>query len=247
MRSLIQNIIRKRNPAFTLPATISFGILIGFAWQQGLNLMRGASLTFRAKSPKMMVKGRRVKLIGISMMSWGRYLKVGDDVYINAISAEGITLGEKVGIGAFSRLVASGDMSKIGRGINIGNNVGIGEFAYLGGAGGLCIGDNCIVGQYFSCHPENHCIDDTDKPFRLQGVTRKGITIGNNCWIGSKVTILDGVSVGDNCVIAAGAVVNKSFPAGYIIGGVPARIIKKVNDVEHQKEKKQITSTAIAI
>lgn len=237
MHSLIQHIIRKRNPAFSLPPTISLGYLIGFAWQQGLNLMRGASLIFRAKSPRMMLKGRHVRLVGITMLSWGRYLRLGDDVYINAMSVEGVILGEKVGIGAFSRLVASGDMSNIGRGINIGNNVGIGEFAYLGGAGGLTIGDNCIVGQYFSCHPENHCINQPDKPFRLQGVTRKGITIGNNCWIGSKVTILDGATIGDNCVIAAGAVVTKSFPPGYIIGGVPARIIRKLQDGESPNKK----------
>lgn len=235
MRSLIQNIIRRRNPAFTLPATISSGYLAGFAWQQGLNLIRGASLILRGKIPKMMLRGRRVRLVGVSMFSWGRFLRLGDDVYINAMSVEGITLGEKVGIGSFSRIIASGDMSNVGKGINIGNNVGIGEFAYLGGAGGLTIGANCIIGQYFSCHPENHCIDDPEKPFRLQGVTRKGITIGANCWIGSKVTMLDGAYVGANSVVAAGAVVNKSFPPGYIIGGVPARILRKIHDKEHQE------------
>ena len=45
----------------------------------------------------------------------------------------------------------------------------------------------------------------------MQGVTRKGIKIGKNCWISSKVTILDGVKIGKNSVIASGAVVNKSF------------------------------------
>jgi acetyltransferase-like isoleucine patch superfamily enzyme len=68
--------------------------------------------------------------------------------------------------------------------------------------------------------------DKLDEPIRLQGVTRKGIRIGNNCWIGSKVTILDGVTIGDGCILAAGTVVTKSFPANSIIGGVPAKIIK---------------------
>ncbi len=61
---------------------------------------------------------------------------------------------------------------------------------------------------------------------RLQGTTRQGIRIGKNCWIGAKVTILDGVSIGDHCVIAAGAVVTKNIPPHSVIGGVPARIIK---------------------
>ena len=70
---------------------------------------------------------------------------------------------------------------------------------------------------------------DINTPIRLQGVTRKGIKIGNNCWIGSKVTILDGVEIGDGCVIAAGAVVQTSFPPNSVIGGVPARILKQRN------------------
>ena len=47
-------------------------------------------------------------------------------------------------------------------------------------------------------------------------------------WIGSNVTILDGVTVGENSVIAAGAVVNKSFPNNVIIGGIPTRILKRI-------------------
>ena len=43
-----------------------------------------------------------------------------------------------------------------------------------------------------------------------------------------KVTILDGVTIGDNCVIAAGAVVNGSFPDNVVIGGVPAAILKSI-------------------
>ena len=112
--------------------------------------------------------------------------------------------------------------------IFLGKNVGFGEFSYLGGAGGLEIGDDTIIGQYFSAHPENHNFNDDKKSIRLQGVSRKGIKIGKNCWIGSKVTILDGVNIGKNSVIASGAVVNKSFEDNVVIGGVPAKIIKKI-------------------
>ncbi|MCG8310081.1 MAG: acyltransferase, partial [Cytophagales bacterium] len=121
----------------------------------------------------------------------------------------------------------STSMENPGRFIKIGNNVGIGEFAYLGGGGGLEIGDDCIAGQYFSCHPENHNFSDPDVVIRLQGVSRRGIKIGSNCWIGSKVTILDGVTLGKGCVLAAGSVVTRSFPANSIIGGVPAKLIRK--------------------
>jgi acetyltransferase-like isoleucine patch superfamily enzyme len=133
-----------------------------------------------------------------------------------------------VGIGAYSRIIISTSFNNMGKYIVIGNNVGMGEFAYLGGGGGLKIGDDCIIGQYLSCHPENHIYTDALKPIREQGVTRKGIEIGKNCWIGSKVTITDGVIIGDNCIIAAGAVVTKSMPPNSLIGGVPAKVIRAV-------------------
>ncbi|MFT6338188.1 MAG: acetyltransferase-like isoleucine patch superfamily enzyme, partial [Halioglobus sp.] len=102
-------------------------------------------------------------------------------------------------------------------------------FAYLGGGGTLEIGNDCIVGQYFSCHPENHNYSIIEVPIRMQGVTHQGIKIGNNCWIGSKATVLDGVEIGAGCIIAAGAVVTKSFPSNSIIAGVPAKMIKRRN------------------
>jgi acetyltransferase-like isoleucine patch superfamily enzyme len=137
----------------------------------------------------------------------------------------GITIGDNVSIGSDSKVIVSTSLNNIGIGITIEDNVGIGEFAYLGGAGGLSIGSDCIIGQYFSCHPENHNFNDQTKLIREQGVTRKGITIHPNCWIGSKVTILDGVEIGANSVIAAGAVVTKSLPENSIIAGVPAKKI----------------------
>ncbi len=51
----------------------------------------------------------------------------------------------------------------------MGSRVGIGEFAYLGGGGGLSIGDDCIIGQYFSCHPENHLHADYDTAYSPAG------------------------------------------------------------------------------
>jgi len=56
----------------------------------------------------------------------------------------------------YSRIITSTSFNNIGEFIRIGDSVGIGEFAYLGGGGGLEIGNDCIIGQYLSCHPENH-------------------------------------------------------------------------------------------
>ena len=156
----------------------------------------------------------------------GNNVNIGDYVKLNALGRGLLTIGDNVNIGSFSQVIISTTFNNIGQFIRIGNNVGIGEFAYLGGAGGLEIGSDTIIGQYFSTHPENHVYSDPDQLIRMQGVDRKGITIGSNCWIGVKVTILDGVVIGQNSVIAAGAVVTRSVPANVVIAGVPARVIK---------------------
>ena len=177
-----------------------------------------------------MMLGKNVGFFNIPCIKWGRFLKLGDCVYISALGKQGVTFGNNVGIGAYSRIILSTSFNHLGEYIIIGNNVGIGEFAYLGGAGGLEIGDDCIIGQFLSCHPENHNYEDSNTLYRFQGVSRKGIKIGKNCWIGSKVTILDGVTIGNNCVIAAGSVVNKNIPENSVAGGVPAKIIKHINN-----------------
>jgi maltose O-acetyltransferase len=59
------------------------------------------------------------------------------------------------------------------------------------------------------------------------------VRIGNDVWIGGNVTILPGVTIGNNVVVAAGAVVTKDVPDDSLVGGVPARLIREIeNDVD---------------
>ncbi|MEZ0609104.1 DapH/DapD/GlmU-related protein [Fibrella sp. WM1] len=226
MKALLERIIRLRNPQFRLAPTLSMSLIWAFSWQQGLALLRGSRVLLQGRNPKAMLRGRGVRFFNLPQIRWGRFLKLGDHVYCSAISTGGIHLGDHVSLGAFSRLVVSTTLDNPGQFIHLGDRVGIGEFAYLGGAGGLIIGDDCIIGQYFSCHPENHHFSDPDVPIRLQGVERQPILIGANCWIGSKVTVLSGVTIGAGSVVAAGAVVTQSFPPNSLIGGVPARLLR---------------------
>lgn len=226
MKAIIQKIIQFRNPDFKFDEALNSRALFQFIWIQIWSIIRGLKVLLFLKNPKGMLLGKGVTFFNISKIHYGKFLRLGNQVYVSALSKNGIQFGDNVSIGAFSRVIVSTSLNEIGDKISIGNNVGIGEFAYLGGAGSLEIGDECIIGQYLSCHPENHNYQDTTISIRHQGVTRKGIKIGKNCWIGSKVTILDGVEIGNGSIIAAGSVVTKSFPENSIIGGVPAKLLK---------------------
>ncbi|SNR79750.1 acyltransferase [Hymenobacter mucosus] len=225
MKTPLQNWVRRRNPHFVIHPAVPTTWLLAFAVRTAGALMRGSLLWLRGRNPQGAMLGHNVQFNYLSRIRFGRWLKAGDHVRFSGLSTGGLTLGHNVSIGAYSQVVVSTSLQEPGEHIYIGNQVGIGEFAYLGGGGGLRIEANCIIGQYFSCHPENHCHADVDALIRLQGVTRRGIHIGPNCWIGSKVTVLDGVHIGEGCVVAAGAVVTRSMPARSVVAGVPARVI----------------------
>ncbi len=160
-----------------------------------------------------------------SKIRYGENLSIDRYCYIDALSTQGISMGENVSIGKNTCIECSGTLKNIGKGLKVGNNVGLGTHGFFGCAGGITIGDNTIFGNYVSLHSENHNYSDTDKPIRLQGVNRRGIIIGEDCWIGAKATILDGAIIGNGCIIAAGAVVRGEIPPYSIVGGVPAKII----------------------
>ena len=225
MKALLENIIRRRNPDFRFDPHLSTSIILELAFEKAVDLLRGMRTLLWGRGSNWLMLGPGVRFFAQSKITWGRMVRIGAGTRLSGLGTKGLQIGDHVAIGEGSRLIVSTTFDQLGSHIRIGNRVGIGEFAYLGGAGGLEIGDDCIIGQYLSCHPENHHYTDTDRLIRLQGTSRKGIKIGPNCWLGAKVTILDGVEIGEGCVIAAGAVVTRSMPAGSIIGGVPARIL----------------------
>lgn len=164
----------------------------------------------------------------ISKITIGRGFSMAKNCYIDALSEHGMICGDNVTLGYNTFIELTGSLRTLGKGMIIGNNVGLGTHGRYGsGAGIVEIGDNTIFGNYVSIHPENHISSDISTPIREQGVYSKGgVKIGANCWIGAKVTILDGTELGDGCIVAAGAVVTGKFPSNSMIGGVPAKIIK---------------------
>jgi len=178
-------------------------------------------------SRKRLFVGRKVRILSKSQMTIGNNVRIGDYVTIDALSEDGVTLEDKVKIGESSKMICSGTLSNLGKGIIIGRNTSFAENTFFGAAGGIEIGRDVISGQNVRFHAENHNFKDSEILIRLQGVTRKGIKIGNNVWIGSGVVFLDGCDIADGCVIAANSVVNKKFPKNSIIAGCPGRILRR--------------------
>lgn len=206
---------------------VSGAVLLVYLLEQGMSLLRGcvAQLLAFPCTWRPLLMGRRSSVVGLRNVVRQGLLRLGRDTRVVCWSRGGISFGSEVSIGANSYLTNGFNaFSPVGR-VRFGNRVGIGEYFYLCCPSSVEIGDDTIVGQFLSIHPQNHIIHRHDLPIRLQGVGSKGVSIGSNCWIGSKVTILDGVTLGAGCVVAAGAVVNKSFPDNSIIAGVPARLI----------------------
>ena len=119
--------------------------------------------------------------------------------------------------------------ARFGRGVTLGDRSGIGINASIGEQ--THIGSDVMMGPDCVIYTRNHCFDRLDIPMREQGYGPvEPVEIGDDCWIGGRVTILPGVHVGNGAVIAAGAVVTKDVPPYAVVGGVPAKIIYNRKD-----------------
>ena len=108
--------------------------------------------------------------------------------------------------------------------IEMGDNSTINSFAVL--AGKIRMGSMVRIASHVSIFGFNHGHEDTTVPIAEQAHTAKGITIGDDVWIGANVVIVDGVTVGAHSLLAAGAIVTKDVPPYSIVGGNPAKVIR---------------------
>lgn len=116
--------------------------------------------------------------------------------------------------------------------LNIGNNCNIGEHTHISAINSITIGDGLLTGRYVYIGDNSHgelSVEEADIPPIRRTLKSKGpILIGNNVWIGDKVTILSGVTIGDNAIIAANSVVTHDVPRNSVVAGAPAKIVKEL-------------------
>jgi acetyltransferase-like isoleucine patch superfamily enzyme len=168
--------------------------------------------------------------IRVGRMNMGPEIQIHHSIYIAKsamiqIHADGCVLGGRVRVSEGVTISDGVIIAPYGGSIEIGARAYIGPYCVLYGHGGLAIGQNTMIGAHTIVIPANHGIAQLDVPMGAQPLTMKGITIGENVWIGAGCKILDGVHIGNGTVIGAGSVVTKNIDAYLIALGVPAKVI----------------------
>lgn len=154
-------------------------------------------------------------------------LKTNNDHFIGIglqlISPEFIKISGKLMLSDFCYFNADGGIIEIGNNVAFNRNVNIN--ASCGGK--IKIGDNCLIGPGVVMRTANHNFSRVDININQQGHVAEDILIDENCWLGANSIILGGVHIKKGAIIAAGAVVTKDVDSFTVVGGVPAKLIKR--------------------
>jgi len=145
-------------------------------------------------------------------------------VHLHGDVTKRVSLGDRVRL-ARGVVIGLDDATDSGARLSIGDRTYVGEYCNFRGAAGtsITIGEYCLISQFCSIIADNHAVS---KGVRISDagidVRRRGVTIGDDVWLGVGTNVLAGVTIGSGAVIGANSVVNKSVPANEIWAGCPA-------------------------
>lgn len=153
---------------------------------------------------------------------------IGADNNIHHSSKLDTSLGGQITLGNCNEILNGCLLMTYGGKISIGSGCSINPYTIIYGHGaGTVIGDNVLIAGHCMIIPSNHIFSRTDISINQQGTSSKGIIIEDDVWIAASCQVLDGVTIGKGSIIAAGSVVNKSVEPYSVVGGVPAKFLKK--------------------
>ena len=148
----------------------------------------------------------------------GKYISIGDKTYIGSRTA--LTAWDKFGTDTFHPVII------------IGSNVDIGDDSHITAINRIEIGNNVLTGKKITITDNSHGKNNLEllslAPLNRPLYSDGPVIVEDGVWIGDKVTILPNVRIGKNAIIGANAVVTKDIPENCIAGGIPAKVIKRI-------------------
>jgi acetyltransferase-like isoleucine patch superfamily enzyme len=177
----------------------------------GRNVIFGRNVTIR--------HGRKIRL--------GSNIILDDNAVLDAKGEgnTGILIDDNVFVGRNTILNCKGGNIAVQRDVSISGN------CELFSSNSLTIGSGTVIGAYsYLLSGGSYDYRDRGRPFSAQvgALTEGPLTVGANCWLGARVTVLDAASIGDHCVVGAGAVVTRPVPPNSLAVGVPAKVVRTI-------------------
>lgn len=158
---------------------------------------------------------------------WGRRSRI--ERFSKLVSPQLVSVGDDVYIGEHAWLNAKDDRGDAAPTLHIGDGTYIGRFVHINAWRSVTLGRNVLIADRVFISDCGHQFLDPSEPICRQPDPFLGsVLLKDGCWIGTGAVILPGVTIGHNAVVAANAVVTRSVPDRAVVGGVPARLIRRL-------------------
>ena len=185
--------------------------LLRFLRSHGMFNHRYARLFARLAWLKLRFRAR-LQTDGICFIGPGVKLEIGREAVLR--------LGRWSWIGHGTKIRVHEGECEIGAKTVLGQECTISCFQHVS------IGRECIVADRVMLIDFDHGVVEVERPIRLQGIYKRDVHVGHNCWIGYGACILRGVTVGDNAIVGTLTVVTRDVPSNAVVGGAPARLLR---------------------
>jgi acetyltransferase-like isoleucine patch superfamily enzyme len=147
---------------------------------------------------------------------------IGKDVTFVLSKKSKTQIGAKLIVDHHTAIMNEGELT-------IGYNLNLNQYSRIVCKRKISIGDNVLIARFVSILDHDHHYEGTGENFKItREYVSDEISIGNNVWLGDKVTVVKGVRIGNNVIVAANSVVVKDVPDNVIVAGIPAKIIKEI-------------------